>query len=247
MKKLLIGLIAVIAIGAIILFSQLDAVVETGVETAGPEMLSVDVTVGSVSISPFSGRAQITDLTVGQPDGFGDGSLVAFNEIAMKVEPATLLSDHIIIDEIVIDRPVFDARLVGSQTNFQVLQERLGSGAGESSSSGDSPVTLTIRRLSVASPQVALSSDGPVTIDEDVELESFTLTDMGTDEAGLAPKEIARHVMDFLQPQIAEAMIAAGAPDDLKKLAREARDELEKGVGGLLNKLKKKKDDGGNN
>ena len=40
----------------------------------------------------------------------------------------------------------------------------------------------------------------------------------------------------------AKALVAAGASKKLQNLADDARGKLEKGVGGLLNKLKKKKD-----
>lgn len=247
MKKLIIGVLAIVLIVGVALFSQLDTVVKTGVETAGPDVLSVDVSVGSVSISPFSGKVAVRDFAVGQPDGFGEGPLVSLGALDMKVETSTLMDEHIIIDEIIVDQPMFDARVVGNQSNFQVLQSKLETMGGDSSVDGQA-VTLTIRKLAVRSPQISVSKDGILSVNEDIELADFTLTDLGTDEAGLAPREIARHIMDTLQPQIMKALVTAGVSDSIKSLAGEARGELEKGVGGLLDKLRKKnKNDGGGN
>lgn len=245
MKKFFFGLIAIIGIGLAVVYTQLDLIVEDGIETFGPEALKVGVTVGSVKISPLTGNVQLTDLAMGQPEGFGEGPMMQVGDFQMKVEPSTLMSDHVIVDEIVIDRPMFDARLIGGQTNFQALQKHLNSGADSSQIAGQM-ITMTIRSLRVTSPQVAVSSDGLLKVDEDVKLADFALTNLGTDEKGLSPKELARHVMDTLQPQIAQAMVSAGVGGNVKDLAKGAREKLEGGVGNLLGKLRGKKEDGGN-
>jgi len=239
MKKFLLGIVVLVGIVVAVLFSQLDSVIKTGVETAGPDVLAVDVTVGDVSISPFSGKVSVTDFAIGQPDGFGDGPMVQLGEFKMKVETGTLMDDHIIVDEIIIDQPMFDARMIGNQSNFQALQEKLAAGAGDDTVAGEE-LTLTIRRLVVTSPQISVQKDGFLSVDKDIALADFTLTDLGTDEKGLAPKEIARHLMDTLQPQITKALITAGASDKIKGLAKDARSELEEKAGSLLKKLRKK-------
>lgn len=241
MKKFFFGILLLAVVGGALLYTQASSVMKSGVEAAGEEALKVGVTVGGISISPLSGQLQVTELAVAQPDGFGEGPMVQVGDFKMKVEPATLLSDHIIIDEITIDRPMFDARLIGGQTNFQELQKRIGSGAAPASATP--PITLTIRKLNVTSPQVAVSSDGVLKVDEDVQLADFGLTNLGTDEKGLSPQEIARHLMDTLQPQIAQAMVSAGVGGDVKELAKGAREKLEGSVGNILGKLREKKDD----
>ena len=146
MKKFLLGVVVLVGIIGVVVFTQLDSMIKSGLETAGPDVLSVDVSVGKISISPFSGRVKVTDFAIGQPDGFGDGPMVQLGELKMKVETGTLMDDHIIVDEIVIDRPLFDARLIGGQSNFQALQNRLAASAGDETIDGE-PITLTIRRL----------------------------------------------------------------------------------------------------
>lgn len=249
MKKLLIGLLLIIGIVGIVGYTQMNALVKTGVETAGPQALSVPVSVGSVSISPFSGRVQVTDFAVGQPEGFGDGSMVSLGAFDMKVDTDTILDDHIIVDSITIDEPMFDARVIGSQSNFQALQQKLMEGAGPSEIDGQ-PITLTIRSLAIRNPQISVQKEGGfLKVDEDVNLADFTLTELGTDEQGLAPREIARHIMDAVQPQITRALVAAGAGDTIKGIAKDARGELERQAGSLLNKLrsKRKSEDDSNN
>ncbi len=240
MKKLLVGFLVLLGIGGVLVYTQLNSVIKTGVETAGPEFMSVDVSVGSVSISPLSGKVNVKDLAIGQPDGFGEGPMVQLGEFSMKVETGTLLNDHVIVDEIVIDQPMFDARLIGSQSNFQALQKKLTENMGPSEVGGQ-PLTLTIRSLAVRAPQIMVQAEGGIVdVDEDVKLADFTLSNLGTDEKGLSPQEIARHVMDTLEPQITKALVAAGAEGKLKDIARNARGELEQKAGSFLKKLRNK-------
>lgn len=249
MKKFFLLLLVLIVGGAAYAYYQLDSIVKTGVETTGPDVLKVDVKVDSVSLSPFSGKVGIKGLTIGQPEGFGEGAIASLGAFDLQLQTKTLMSDHIIIDRMYIEAPVLDARTKGKLTNFDALQKGIGYTASEDAA--PSSVTLTIKEMVVKAPEVAVSTEGGLMdVNERIKLADFTLTNLGTDEKGLAPGEIARHVMDVLQPQIAKALITANAPDKLKNIANDARGTLEKGIGGLVGKLKKKsdeKDDDGNN
>lgn len=242
MKKFLIALILILGIGGVLVFTQLGPIVETGLETAGPETLHVGVDVGNVEISPLSGNVSVTDLSIGQPDGFGEGPLVELGEFKMQLEPRSLMSNHIIINTVEIVSPLLDVRRLEGKTNFEALQEGMsipGAAAGGASAGGEE-VTLTIKNMAVKAPRIKAKTDGFISIDEDIELADFTLTDLGTDEKGMSPSEIARHVMDTLQPQITKALVTAGASSKIQDIANDARGTIEKGLGGLLNKLKDK-------
>jgi hypothetical protein len=239
MKKILL----ITAIALIILlgvsYAKLGSILETGIRTAGPDVLKVAVNVDSVSLSPFSGSATIENLTIGQPTGFGEGPMIALGDFSLKLKAASLLSDHIIIDHMTISAPLFDIRRQKGQTNFKVFQD----GLDLQDTPSDQPrnITLTIRKLEVQRPRILAKTDGFLKLDKDIVLADFTLTNLGTDEKGLAPTEIARHIMDTLQPQITKALIAAGASDKVKKLADDAKGKIKKGLGGFLKKLGKKK------
>jgi len=242
-KKILIAIFLTVLVLAVVLYSQLDSIVETGIGTGGTERLSVDVSVDNVSLSPFSGKVRVTNLKIGQPKGFGEGPMLALGEFKMKLETPSLFSDHIIIDQLLIDAPLLDVRRQDGKTNFKVFQDGLNLSENELESEDGtaSDITVTIRELKVLAPRILAKNDGFLKLDEDIALADFTLTDLGTDEKGLAPKEIARHIMDTLQPQITKALIAAGASNKIKDIAGDAKGKLEQSLGGLLGKMKKKK------
>ncbi|SDD82318.1 AsmA family protein [Kordiimonas lacus] len=239
MKKLFLGLVVIILIGVGVAYVQLDNIVKVGVETGGPETLKVPVTVESVSLSPFSGKVAIKGLEIGQPQGYGEGKIASVGSFDMKLRPSTLMSDHIIIDSIVIDAPMLDARRIDGKTNFERLQQNVG----PSEETAPSNITLTIKSMQIRGAQVAVKNEGSIKVDQTIQLADFNITDLGTDEKGLAPAEIARHIMAVLQPQITQALIKAGASDKLKDIASGAEGKLEEGLSSLVGKLKKKKDD----
>ncbi len=244
MKKFLIIILAIIVIGGGLVYTQLGSIVKAGFETGGPEVLKVAVNVDDIQISPISGAVDASGIEIGQPKGFGEGNIASLGNFKMKIRPETLLSNHIIIDEMVIAEPLLDVRMLKGKMNFKALQEGLNIPAtdNDAPASSEEETTLTIKSLKITAPTLLAKSDGFIKLDENIKLADFTITNLGTDEEGLAPSEIARHVMDTLQPQIAKALVAAGASKNLQKYADDAKGKLEKGIGGLLGKLKKKKD-----
>lgn len=239
MKKVLIFLVLVLAGGVALAWYQMDTIVKTGVETAGPETLNVPVKLGSVQLSPLSGEVKLADLEIGQPEGFGDGAIATVGAFDMKLRPRTLFSDHIIIDSIVVDSPIIDARRLDGKMNFTALQEGIvfpDTGVEPA----ESDITLTIKSMQIKAPKVRVLNDGSgiLDVDKTLDLADFAVTDLGTDEQGLAPAEIARHVMSVLEPQITQALIQAGASDKIKSLAKDAEGKLQQGIGGLIGKLR---------
>lgn len=242
MKKVLLLLFVLVIAAAGAAYYKAGSIVKMGVETAGPETLKVPVRVANINLSPFSGKVNVQGLEIGQPEGFGEGVLASVGNFDMKVRPSTLFSDHIIIDHIVIDAPMLDARRVNGKTNFQKLQRNVGPVGGADAAPSD--ITLTIKSIQVKSPRVTVKNESSVmNVNETINMADFNITDLGTDEKGLAPAEIARHVMAVMQPQIAQALIKAGASDKLKDLTKGAEGKLEEGITGLVDKFRKKTGD----
>ncbi|MCJ9428457.1 AsmA family protein [Kordiimonas marina] len=240
MKKIILGLIVILLIVVGVGYSQLDGIVKKGIETGGPKALKVSVGVEKVNLSPFSGQVAVNGFNIGQPTGFGDGVMASVGGLDMKLEPKSLLTKHIIIDHIDVTAPLFDVRIDDKgKTNFKALQENLG----PSKASDPSDITLTIRRLSVKAPKLSIHSKAMLKVDKDVSLADFTLTNIGTDEKGLAPWEIARHIMDTLQPQITKALVSAGFGDKIQNMLKDQRGGLESKLGDVLGKLKPKEEE----
>ena len=109
MKKIIVGLlialvvVVVLAVLAVGLF--LDKAIKSGVETFGPKLTKVDVTLDSVSLSLFSGSGTIKGLVVGNPQGFKSPSAIKVGTASLSLEPRSLLSDKIVVKSINVQGP----------------------------------------------------------------------------------------------------------------------------------------------
>src|SRR5258705_11912234 len=93
------GLILVIA-GGVWLFSSLDSLVKSAIETYGPEITGVSVKVGSVSISPTSGKGTTKNLRHGTPPGLNAGQALALSGTSVTLDPAAHSADVRVVLEI---------------------------------------------------------------------------------------------------------------------------------------------------
>jgi hypothetical protein len=137
MKKLLIGLFVAILLAiaaAFFLFGNINSIVEKAIETAGPELLGVPVTTGSVNISLLSGSGEIRELKIGNPEGYEGDYAFSLDRVLIEVEPMSFATDKIHVKSIVIDSPSIAYEGDFKKSNLQQLQENI-----ESKISGSGP------------------------------------------------------------------------------------------------------------
>ena len=87
--------------GAYYLFTNLDSIVKSAIESYGSEALATKVTVGGVSISLSNGQGTITNLRVAEPRGFGDGDAISFGEISVGIDAQSLVNQKPIVIDLV--------------------------------------------------------------------------------------------------------------------------------------------------
>ncbi len=110
MKKIIvrigIGVAVLVVLALVVVFFSLNSIVKKGVETVGPMIVKVDVTLGSAAISPFSGLGILTKLFVGNPEGYKTKSAIEVGEIKAGVGVGSLTSDTIVVNEVSVKEAV---------------------------------------------------------------------------------------------------------------------------------------------
>ena len=88
-KKILLftglGLVVVVVITLLVVALCLDGIVKKGVETVGPKLVQVPITLDSIHIGVLSGSAKVKGLVVGNPDG-SNAQVTASGKPAKKLE-----------------------------------------------------------------------------------------------------------------------------------------------------------------
>lgn len=214
MKKFLIygGIAALVLVLGVFITMQffLGGIVTKGVNKYGPGITQTTVELKSASISPFSGSGTLTGLTVGNPQGWSAPNAFYLGQIQVNMEPFSVMSDHIVINEIVIDQPEFtyETKLVSSNIGdlLKNIEQSTGGGQAEPKSDSGQPIKMVVKKLTLRNGKVNLGL-GATAIT--LPLPPLELTDLGTAENGITPGNLAVAVMRAVTPQIVAASMQA--------------------------------------
>ena len=109
LKKVLFGFIGIVAVLFVVVLLlvifQLGAVVKTAVETAGPKITGVPVTLDTARIYPLRGKAMLKGFVVGNTKGYDAPESIRLGELKVDMDVGSITKDKIIIHSIVIDGP----------------------------------------------------------------------------------------------------------------------------------------------
>jgi len=206
--QVLFGLIAILTLGALVLSFSLDGMVKSNIENTTSEMLDTSVEVNGVAISILDGTGTIKGVTVHNPEGFSNNPAAKLQQISMKVDLYSLLSDTIIVKEIQIQKPHFYYEQKVSGSNLNTLTDNLGG----SSSSGTS---LIVDHLLVENGRVTLTAEigGENTVEgnfSNIEVEGIGRNGNNTVE------QTIKEILEPILKKAAEEAIKQGMMDKAK-------------------------------
>jgi uncharacterized protein involved in outer membrane biogenesis len=243
MKKILIIgailIVAVVGVGAYVFMSSLDSVVKAAVEQIGSDATGTKVTLNEVEISPTSGHGALRGFRMTNPQGFAEGDAFKFDEVSVTIDVSTILSDPVVIKEIVIAKPEITYAIGPSSTNVDEIQKNVDdyAGAEESGSGGGSSEgpKIIIENLYMRGGTVAVSA--PAMTDETLTapLPEIHLIDIGKDGNGATPGEVASQVMAAIvasAKQAAQSVDVDALMEGAGEIAGEAQEQLEKATEG---------------
>lgn len=250
MKKILITLGVLLALIAIGLFAAsffLGSFVTKGVNRYGPGITGTPVVLEDASISPLSGSGTLNSLFVGNPPGWKSDKAFSFGKVHVNVEPRSLLSDHIIVNEVVIEAPefVYETKIITSNLKeiLNNIEESLGrSGekpAEQPTSDEGKPLKFTVKSFRLEHARITIGAGTSSLI---AEMPPLVLTDLGTRQGGITANELAKEVVAQILGNVSRAVAgsvlnagsASGAAgiDSATEAAKRAGEGLRKIISG---------------
>jgi len=245
MKKILIIgailVVAVVGVGVYVVMSQLDSVVKAAVEQIGSDATGTEVTLNEVEISPTSGSGALRGFRMTNPKGFAEGDAFKFDEVSLTIDITTVMSDPVIIKEIVIEKPEVTYAIGDNSSNVDEIQKNVNDYAGAEGAdsvggdgSSEGP-KLIIENLYMRNGTVSVTA--PAMTDETLSapLPDIHLTDIGKDESGATPGEVASQAMAAIVDSAKQAVQSVDVDALLKgagEMAGEAQEQLEKATEG---------------
>ena len=228
----LLGVIAIVAIGFFI-----GPIVVKTVNSVGPKITGTRVELDSAKISLLTGGGTLAGLYVGNPEGWTDEKALYLGTARASVQPTSLLSDCIVVNEVFIDGPefVFEQRLMGGN-NFDALikqiEKNMGGPAAPTApapTEEGAPLKFMVKSFRLQNAKMSLIAAGKTVT---VPLPPLTLTDLGVAEGGITADQVAVAVLK----QVSSQMIVAAA-DALKNVGGAFIQGGSEGAKGALNKL----------
>ena len=201
--RILVGIavIALVAVIASVLF--LGQIVKNAVETVGPAVTQVDVKLSGASVWLVTSRASLGGLFIGNPAGYKTDSALKAVEISICLEPASVLSDKIIIDSIEIKSPEITVEGGLQNNNLTKIQANVNDFVSHHSGAPSAGSTSSSRKLQVNNLlitdarlhyKILISADQTVTIP----LPDIHLQNLGQGKDGITAPEIIQKTLTTL-------------------------------------------------
>ncbi len=203
-KKLIIGVVLLLALAVGGTFFYLDSLVKSGIEVVGTQVLGTQVSVGSVSLSPLSGQGSISGLTIANPEGFDSPYAFELGEVALALDVGSLSSDVVEISSIVIDSPRITYETNLRNDNIRSLLANIeGGGSSEqpADTSGSPGKDLLVREFRMQNPQLDVVTQ---IASAPLQLPDIVINDIGTGENGVTTEELLRLVLARVNRAIVE-------------------------------------------
>lgn len=234
MKKIAIGVSIVIGLMVVVLaylVFNVNSLVKSGIETAGPNVLGVPVTVDAVSISFMDGSGEIRGLRVANPEGYDSPHAIAIDNMRVALDTSSLTSDKIRILEVIIGAP--DITYEGSlnDSNLKRLQANANAGSSATQASEETEGEPTALQLDYFEIEDAKLDVRLGILDKPLNLvmSSLVIEEIGKDETA-TPAEVVTRILRALNQAIIPLIRenASSVKSQLEEEGRKAEEKADK-------------------
>ena len=195
---LLIGVLGGLALVLVVM--SVSTLVKNGIETMGPKVLGVPVTLEDVDIDLVSVRtvqAGLTRLIIENPKGYKTHSAVSLPHVRAQFNWNSVLTETVLVEEVLIVEPVITFEWsLRRGSNLSRIQENVQrntqSGPDDNvkektetrEKKGDSETTVSIKKVAVKDAIINVSLIGGPNQVIQLPLDDFELRDIGNPSEG---------------------------------------------------------------
>lgn len=215
----------------------LGSIVKAGVNSFGPKLTQSKVVLQGAHISPLTGSGTLTGLAVGNPRGWSEGDAFTLGKVHVDVEPFSIFGDHIVVNEIAIDAPVFnyETKIVASNIKdlLKNIQQFAGSGGKEPATKDGRTIKFVVKKFRLTNAKATL---GVGVAALPVPLPPVSLDNLGVDQGGITADQLAGEIMQSVLGSIvtgtANALTQVGGTagaaslEKTKEAAKQAKDAI---------------------
>ncbi len=236
--RLLLPLVAVAVVVLVILVMNLSKVVRVGVERGGTMVLGVPTQLESADVSLLGGSLGLDGLSLGSPEGFKADEMFRLGHMHVKVKIMSVMSEEIVIEEIVVDGAQVTLEFADGKTNWGVLMEAL---EREPDEEEKEMKNVRIGRVSFTNGEIKIVGI-PLIGTATAPLPSVNIEDIRTaDGAGVTVRKALVAVIASLSEKITSAVKDVIPSEKVGEMTEELG-SIKEAAGGLLDKVGKPED-----
>ncbi len=240
-KKVVIILVLMIILGIVGIALGIDSLVETGIEEGGSYAFGVETNIRSVDLGLTSGKCELTDFKIANPDGFTTDQFFLLRTGVLDIKPKAIFDNKIVVESLIIDGVRLNLEQIDKKGNFTEIMNHVNQiDFGESSESNQ---TILIKKVVISDVEVTttLTLMGKERFNKAFKLDNFTINNLGGDDG--AP--IAVIVSDLVKKVVSKALTSdknqlnISFDEQIDKLKEDAKDATEKVKDEAKDKLNK--------
>lgn len=257
MKKklfLILGVLVVLGLIALVALAlSINSIVKAGIQTVGPQITKVPITVEGVKISMMSGSGEIDGLVVGNPEGYKTPNSIKVGRVSVAVSPGSVFSDKVIVRSVVVESPeiTFEGGLSGNNLSKILANVQAFAGGSTESKEPAAKDKAAGKKLQVdefklvgakVNASISLLGGKAMTLP----IPDISLTNLGQGPDGITPAELISLVLKQVTESAVKAVgnaagsLGKGVLDGTGDVGKGATDAV-KGVGKGIGDLFKKK------
>ena len=234
-KYILLAILALIGAGIFCFAVFLEPIVKKAVNKYGSEVTGTDINISGFKLSPLDGKVTIHGLTVANPKGYAKPYLFSLDRISVTVDLKSLMTDTIIVKEIIVDRPAVTYEMVSVTKNNvsdilkNIDQHTAKGNAGAEKAKAEPAKQESGKRVII---NKVLVNEGEVTSAVSIQgksssisakLPSITLKDIGKESKGSNGESIVSAVGTIFSKILNAAMqaVVSGKLGDYQAMAKE--------------------------
>jgi hypothetical protein len=240
LSKILLVVVILLALLYVGLNFFVGSLAKSAINRYGPQLTQTKVVLGGAQVSPLTGSGTLTDLFVGNPPGWSSEKAFSFGKIHLEVVPTSIFKDHIVIKELVIEKPefVYETKFVTSNIS-QLLKQIEGASGGatkanKATTRSGQPLKFAIEHLSLTGGTVTLGV-GPTAMT--LPMPAIEMNNVGGDE-GITSDQLALAVMRAVSADVLQTVVQSAAKmgGNLGGAAGDAAKNAASGLKGLFGK-----------
>ncbi|MEI6167484.1 MAG: AsmA family protein [bacterium] len=211
---LIVVLVVLLTLGITFAFFG-GAVVKRSVNTLGPAVLGVPVSLQDARFMPMRGQLRLSGLHIGNPKGFKTEMLLDVGVIDMELNMASLFSDTIEIRKIQVNDPQITFEQGLTRSNLGAYLDQLSGGKKEPATPADKTQSgrkVVIDELTLTGGKVKLSVTAAMGLSAPIPLATVTMKNIGRESGaeGTGIADIVRIITEAVMKTVVDAIGGAG-------------------------------------